>query len=162
MILAAVGTYCHGFSDLVEQFDQACHQLDLDGFAQIGHSAFEPRHVAFDRFLPHADLKTMMAHARLVVCHAGMGVVGDAMRAGAPIIMVPRRARLNADEPTNDQLGFAEATAAKYGLGLCLDPLDLQDHIAETLHTPPAARTYPLHSNVGDLVAETLRTTYQA
>ena len=157
MILAAVGTYCHGFCELVEQFDLSCRALDLDGFAQIGHSDYEPDFVAYERFVSHDDLKTMMGHARLVVCHAGMGIVGDAMRAGVEIIMVPRRASLTAKEPTNDQLPFAEAAAARYGLGLCTNPEDLQAAIEMHLRAGSTQRHYELESNVNHLIARTLQ-----
>jgi UDP-N-acetylglucosamine transferase subunit ALG13 len=157
MILAAVGTYMHGFDELVEAFDEACHNLELDGFAQIGHSRHLPCHVAYERFIPHGDLKTMMGHARLVVCHAGMGIVGDAMRSGAEIIMMPRRAQLNADEPTNDQLPFAEATSERYGLGLCTDPGSLEAAMKLHLRHTRERKSYRIESNVNYLVARSLR-----
>ena len=37
MILVAVGTFIHGFDELVAAADRAAAALDLEGFAQIGH-----------------------------------------------------------------------------------------------------------------------------
>ena len=47
MILVAVGTYIHGFDELVAAADTAAAQLDLDGFAQIGQSRVIPQPVSY-------------------------------------------------------------------------------------------------------------------
>ena len=90
MILVAVGTYIHGFDELVEAADGAVGELGLPGFAQIGHSRVIPRHLAWERFLLPAALAGRIDGAGLVICHGGMGLLGEAMRAGKPIIAMPR------------------------------------------------------------------------
>ena len=81
MILVAVGTYIHGFDELVAAADAAAAELGLAGFAQIGHSRFVPRQLAWERFLTPAQMANRMTAAHLVICHGGVGLLGEAMRA---------------------------------------------------------------------------------
>ena len=91
MILVSVGTFVRGFDELVAAADAAAGSLALRGLAQIGHSSVVPKHLDSVRFLPEATLRDLLRRAGVVVCHGGMGILGEAMRAGRPIVAVPRR-----------------------------------------------------------------------
>ena len=125
MIFVGVGTFMHGFDALVAGADRAAAGLGVPGFAQIGHSRVVPRHLAHRRFLQPAELAACLRVSRVAVCHAGMGLIGDALRAGCRLILVPRRGATTADHPANDQTAFAERLAGCLPLRLCHDPRDL-------------------------------------
>ena len=154
-LVAAVGTFIAGFDGLVAAADQTCRQLALPGFAQIGASAIVPDVMSWQRFLPQERLVAAFARARVVVCHAGMGVVGEAMRAGAPIVLFPRKGTTRRGNPANDQTEFAHTIAKRYGLLVCEDGDTLPALVAEALAGPPR-RDYPLGSNVPNILAEWL------
>ena len=141
MIFVGVGTFMHGFDDLVLGADRAAAALGIQGFAQIGHSTIVPLHLEHARFLPPAELKRRLEASRIAVCHAGMGLVGDALRARCRLILVPRQGATTRRHPANDQRAFAERLAQRLPIRLCLDPGDLAAVIEAALadETPPAA-----------------------
>jgi UDP-N-acetylglucosamine transferase subunit ALG13 len=133
VIFVGVGTFIHGFDQLVLAADHAAQELAVPGFAQIGHSRVVPRRLAHARFLPPEALALQLRASRVAVCHAGMGLIGDALRAGCRLVLVPRRGATTRAHPANDQTGFARLLAEKLELRLCLDTASLTDAIAAAL-----------------------------
>lgn len=133
MIFVGVGTFVHGFDALIDEADRAAAGLGVPGLAQIGHSRVVPRHLAHRRFLQPAELGACLRVSRVAVCHAGMGLIGDALRAGCRLILVPRRGATTKDHPANDQTAFAERLAGCLPLRLCHDPRDLAPVIEAAL-----------------------------
>lgn len=154
-LLVAVGTFLRGFDALVAAADEAAARLAIAGFAQIGGSRVVPRHLDWARTLPPAELRARIAGARVIVCHGGVGILGEAMRAGRPIVAVPRRGPTTADHPAGDQLGFLERLAGRFPIRLCRDPSGLAAELAAALAGPTRV-AYPLGSDVPDLVARFL------
>ena len=152
MILVSVGTFVRGFDALVEAADSAVRALDVEGFSQIGHSAVHPRHLAWARFLPEAELCRRLRRADVVVCHGGMGILGQAMRAGRPIVAVPRRGPTTARNPANDQSAFLDRLEQSYPIRVCRTLSGLAGQLGELLETGPAAIEYRLGSDVPRLV----------
>lgn len=157
MILVAVGTFIRGFDALVDAADGAALRLGLAGFAQIGHSIVEPRHLAWKRFLPPAGLRARIAAADLVVCHGGMGLVGEAMRAGKPIIIVPRRGSPTRASPAGDQTALARRLAALQPVRVCEEPDRLEAALQAALAPDAGRPDYALGSDVPELIAGFLR-----
>lgn len=157
MIVAAVGTFLHGFDELVEATDRAVATLGLDGFAQVGHGRYLPIAMAWSRFLPPRDFTQMLRHARVVVCHGGMGILGEAMRLGRPVVAMPRRGRISGRHPANDQTAFLRRLAGRWPIELCEHPNELQALLERlsTLATAPV--DYALGSDVPELVARFLK-----
>lgn len=154
-LLVAVGTFLHGFDALVAAADDAAAVLDLGGLAQIGGSRVLPRRLEWVRFLPPQELRVRIARARVVVCHGGVGILGDAMRARRPIVAVPRRGPTSFDHPAGDQLPLLRRLAERYPIGLCERPEELCTAIARAL-AGPGEIDYPLGSDVPEIVARFL------
>lgn len=156
MIFVGVGTFAHGFDELVASADRAAAALGIEGFAQIGHSRVVPRHLAHARFLAPAELTSRLRRSEVAVCHAGMGLIGDALRARCRIVLVPRQGTISRHHPANDQRRFAERLAALLPLRVCNDPAGLADAIRAAFDdpgTPPAAPS----STVPTILREFLR-----
>jgi UDP:flavonoid glycosyltransferase YjiC (YdhE family) len=143
VIFVGVGTFVHGFDELVEAADLAAARLRVGGFAQIGHSSTLPRHLEHARFLPPDELARRLAASRVAVCHAGMGLIGDALRAGCRLVLLPRRGATTRAHPANDQTGFAERLARHLPLRLCREPRELEAAIAAALADPGPAPAPP-------------------
>jgi UDP-N-acetylglucosamine transferase subunit ALG13 len=156
MIFVAVGTFLNGFDELVAAADEAAAELSLRGFAQIGHSQAVPRHLEWERFLAPEALTARMAAARLVVCHGGMGVLGEAMRLNKPIIAVPRRGRPTRTSPAGDQTALVRRLAASLPIRVCERPDELVGMIGTMLDAGPERPRYPLGSDVPQLLARFL------
>jgi UDP-N-acetylglucosamine transferase subunit ALG13 len=153
LILVAVGTFIHGFDALVEAADRATAALGLPGFAQIGHGGYVPTHLASARLLDAADFRDRLAGARLVVCHGGMGIIGEAMRAGRPILAVPRRGATTRANPANDQHEFVHRMAARHGIQVCDDPGGLALALALALAGRPPPIAYRLGTDIPQRIA---------
>ncbi len=151
-LLVAVGTFVHGFDELVAAADSAAEALDIGGFAQIGGSRVLPRRLEWLRFLPSSELRVRIAVARVVVCHGGVGILGDAMRAGRPIVAVPRRGPTTFDHPAGDQLPLLRRLAERYPIGICERPEQLRAAIEKAL-VGPSTIAYALGSDIPDIVA---------
>ncbi|MDA0180304.1 hypothetical protein OJ997_08355 [Solirubrobacter phytolaccae] len=108
MILVTIGTNEQPFDRLV----LAAAALDTDErmIVQYGSSrAVEPREDWVD-FLPYDELSALASEARVVICHAGVGSILMARRAGARTIVMARRVALG--EAVDDhQLGLAQRLA---------------------------------------------------
>ncbi len=153
MILVAVGTFLQGFDALVEAADAAAGSLGVGGFAQIGHSAVVPRHLAWERFLPPEALRGRIAATGLVVCHGGIGLLGDAMRAGKPIVVVPRRGRPTRACPAGDQTALAWRLARVHPIRVCERPEELGPILRSMLAEGLAPCRYAFGTDIPALVA---------
>jgi UDP-N-acetylglucosamine transferase subunit ALG13 len=151
-LLVAVGTFAHGFDALVRAADAAAAALGLDGFAQIGGSAVVPCHLAYARFLPPEAMRVRIEAASLIVCHGGMGLLGEAMRAGKPILAVPRRGRPTRASPAGDQAALLHRLAERQPIRVCERPEALEAHLATMLREGLEPRRYALSSDVPVLV----------
>jgi len=156
VILVTVGTARGGFDALVEAADRAAARLELEGLAQIGSGAVRPRRLAWRRFLPHAELQEMLGRRPLLITHGGMGLLGEAMRAGCRIIAVPRRGPTTAAHPSNDQRAFLEALAGRFPITLCPEPARLSEVLERLRGQGSAPVEYRLGSDVSRILVDFL------
>lgn len=156
MILVAVGTFIRGFDELVAAADEAAESLNLHGFAQIGHSCIVPRQLDWARFLSPDLMAARMAAARLVVCHGGMGLLGEAMRAGRPLIVVPRRGPNTPNHPAGDQTAFVRRLAERQPIRVCERLDELPGMIAAALNAGDGHVAYELGTDIPALLARFL------
>jgi len=158
-IFVGTGTFLLGFDELVTAADAAAKALDLDGFAQIGHSRVEPARLRYERFVPVDEMRRAMADSDVVVCHGGVGMLGEAMRAKKPIIAVARRGPTTRSHPAGDQLPFLERLAQSTPVRVCRSPLELVDHLRRVL--PTAAEIhYPLQNDFPEIITDFLRSAH--
>lgn len=110
MIYVTVGTQLQ-FDRLISAVDHwAARAKRGDVCAQIGKSSYVPQAISWVRFLtPDQSIERVRA-ADVIVSHAGMGTIIEALESGTPIIIFPRLAALG--EQRNDhQL----STARRFG-----------------------------------------------
>ena len=154
-LFVGTGTFMLGFDELVAAADAAAGAMSLKGLAQIGHSRIKPKHLCYERFLPIEDMRRAMIEADLIVCHGGVGILGEAMRARKSIIAVARRGPTTRDHPAGDQLTFLERLARTAPIRVCSSPLDLAQHIRELLPTLHAI-DYELSTDVPAIISDFL------
>lgn len=127
-------------------------------FAQIGPGArYRPRYIQWAESIPPRECRRRMEAADLVIAHAGMGTILEALVLGKPVIVMPRRADLH--EHRNDhQLATARYLAEKLGIKVAMDEASLRsklDH-AESVEALPrigAAASPMLLNTIGDFLA---------
>ncbi|MCC6795757.1 MAG: archaeosortase/exosortase family protein [Candidatus Hydrogenedentes bacterium] len=110
MILVTVGAQMP-FDRLVAAVDQWAGERNATGiFAQVGNTAYLPKHIEFEKFVAPEKLRELVEAADVIVAHAGMGTILTALELGKPIVVMPRRGVLR--ETRNDH---QVATARQFG-----------------------------------------------
>lgn len=156
MIFVSVGTYYKGFDSLISAMDSVCLELDISVFAQIGHSSVEPISMKWKRFIPFDEMISIMHDAELIVCHGGMGVLGDAIRSGTPIIAVPRAHVVTMKSTSNNQEALVDKLETMYGIVSCKNTDDLKHLIPKVISNSKKEGSRIIHCNISTLIAEYL------
>jgi hypothetical protein len=121
-------------------------------YAQHGASA-APRRFPGQALLPAPELEARIRGARVVICHAGAGVLGTCIKHGRRPLVVPRLSRYG--EAVNDhQLELGRALAATGQAVLCPDRASLATALRDSLATPPGGRVAPGAAARRDLLRE--------
>lgn len=158
MIFVSVGTFIQGYDELVSAMDDACAKIGLHAFAQIGNSVVIPRHMEYARFLTASEMEVRMQQAQLVVCHGGFGIIGDAMRAQKPIIVVPRLTiKTSSSSPSNNQLLMSLRLKQLYGINVCEKISQLQETLLATIGSSPQLHEYDLTCNIPRIISDYLK-----
>jgi UDP-N-acetylglucosamine transferase subunit ALG13 len=132
VIFATVGSQ-EPFDRLIRAVDQwAMLHKRSDVFAQIGNSAFQPKHIQFTKFLEPSEFNRVIHEAVVVVAHAGMGSIISALEIGKPIVVMPRRGALR--ETRNDhQVATAERFGVRGRVIVAQDQQELAEKLAYAL-----------------------------
>jgi UDP-N-acetylglucosamine transferase subunit ALG13 len=104
MIFVTVGSTPYPFDRLVAAFDGTSITEEI--VIQCGASKLRPELATCLAFVPPDEIRHHMAAARAVVCHAGVGSVSEALRAGKRPFVVARRRHLG-ENVDDHQLAFA-------------------------------------------------------
>ncbi len=138
MIAVTLGTMHLDFARLVRKMDEIAAHTGERVVIQTGLAQTLPAHAEHFTFKPREEIAALIAQARLVVTHAGIGSVIDALKAQRPLIVVPRLRRFG--EHNNDhQLDLAQAVERRNWGRTVLDIADLDSLCASP---PPAHRGY--------------------
>jgi beta-1,4-N-acetylglucosaminyltransferase len=136
MIYVTVGTMYMDFGRLIRAMDRVAQLSDERIVIQTGMGVTLPEHCEHFDFKPHEEVLALQEEARLIVCHAGIGSVIDALKLRKPLIVVPRLAKYG--EHNNDhQLELAGAVERR-GWGKVV--LDIE-FLAGAFENPPSAYT---------------------
>lgn len=134
MIYTTVGTMFLDFPRLVRAMDEIARDTGEQVIVQTGMGTTLPQHCEHFDFKPREAVLELQRSARVVVCHAGIGCVSDALRMGRPLIVVPRLKRF--DEHMNDhQCDLAHAVETR-GWGRAI--YDIAE-LAPACESPPPA-----------------------
>lgn len=146
------------FARLVRKMDAIAAGTGERVVVQAGLSRTVPQHCEHFAFRPRDEIVALVAEARVVVTHAGIGSVIDALKAGRPLVVVPRLRRFG--EHNNDhQLDLARAVERR-GWGRMVKEIDELDALCARVPTPyagyaPARESLiaSVRSSIEDLVA---------
>lgn len=112
MIFVTVGTAINGveFDRLVMEVDRIAPAINDKIILQKGSSGYVPRNVEWLAYLSFGEALEYFRSADVVVGHCGTGTAINALSAGTPLIVVPRRAHLaeNDDDHQVEIAAFLE------------------------------------------------------
>ena len=138
MIYVTIGTMQLEFPRLIRKVDEIADATSEKIFVQTGLDKHLPAHCEHFDFKPREEVEAIQREARVIVAHAGIGSVIDALKAGRPLVVVPRLKRFR--EHNNDhQLDLARAIERR-GWGRVVTEIgELGDACA---NPPPAHENY--------------------
>ncbi len=156
MVYVTVGTMFLDFSRLVLRVDEIARMSGERTVVQIGMGGTLPQYCEHFAFKPREEVLALQREARVVVCHAGIGSVIDALQSRRPLIVVPRLMQFN-EHTTEHQIDLARAVERRGWGRMILDVAELEEAIA---HPPDVYESYrparePLVASVRAFVEET-------
>ncbi|HOE67186.1 MAG TPA: glycosyltransferase [Candidatus Hydrogenedentes bacterium] len=133
MIYATVGTMFLDFPRLIRKLDAIAETTGERIVIQTGLGATLPQRCDFFDFKSRDEVLALQQEARVIVCHAGIGSILDALSVRRPFVVVPRRLQFN-EHLSDHQLEIAEAIQRRAWGRMVLDIDDLPEACAD----PPA------------------------
>ena len=153
MIYVTLGTMFLDFPRLIFKMDEVAADTGEEIIVQTGMGKTLPRRCAHFDFKPRLEVLDVQRRARVIVCHAGIGSVLDALGVRRPFIVVPRLKRFR--EHMNDhQLDLARAVEGR-GWGRMI--LNIDDLPGACANPPPVPENYnPAKAQLVSAVREIL------
>lgn len=92
LILVTLGTQDKPFNRLLELIDKKIEEgvIKDEVIAQIGHTKFESKNMQIFEFLSEEEFKDLMNKASLIITHAGVGTILNAIKLDKPVIACAR------------------------------------------------------------------------
>jgi len=94
LIFVTVGNWHKGFDRLVEAVDKLKEQrcITEEVIAQVGSGVYKPANLKVFDYCPPDAFERFLKNSRIVITHAGIGTVYQAINISKPVIVVPRKA----------------------------------------------------------------------
>ncbi len=138
MIYVTIGTMHLPFARLIRKMNEIARATDEKIIVQTGLDNVLPEHCEHFDFKAREEVEAIQREARVIVAHAGIGSVIDALKAGRPLVVVPRLKRFG-EHNNNHQLDLAGAVERR-GWGRIVTEIgDLEDACA---HPAPPHENY--------------------
>lgn len=134
MIYVTVGTMYLDFPRLIRAMDDIAQRTDERVVIQTGMGDTIPEHCEHFDFKSREEVLVYQREARLIVCHAGIGAIIDALQSEKPLLVVPRLKKHH-EHNSDHQLELAHAVERRSWGRIILDEKDLPPACAN----PPAA-----------------------
>ncbi len=125
MIFLTVGTQLP-FDRMVKVVDEFAQTSVLEFKAQIGNSSYQCQHMQAQDFYPPDELNQIFLDAEVIVSHAGMGSIINALKLKKPIVIFPRLSKFG--EHRNDhQVDTLESFAKIQGVHVANNEEELRE-----------------------------------
>lgn len=127
-----VGMHNAPFDRLVRAADEMASLIEEPVVIQRGVSRYTPMFGQYVDFTGEVQMQAWMSQVRAVVSHAGAGSILSALKAGKPLVLVPRLRRFG-EHVDDHQLELAEALAQRKKAVIVLEPAAgaLQEAVAQ-------------------------------
>jgi len=140
LIFLTVGNWHKGFDRLVRAVDELKGRsvIGEDVLAQVGFSRYRPLHLQAMDFCSPAQFEELVGKSRVVVTHAGIGTVGQAVSLGKPVIVVPRKVELG-EAGDNHQWTTAKQLELEGKVLVAYETSELPQRLEQAAQFVPAA-----------------------
>lgn len=136
----------------VDEWAQINNRKDIIGqIADPGPIGYWPGHIQWSKFISAEEYSRCFDEAELIISHAGMGSIIEAMLRKKPIIILPRRSKLK--ETRNDhQLSTAERFFTRKGIMVAED----ENAIGPLLGNRETSLCHQQMADIGEFAEESL------
>jgi len=124
MIFVTVGTHHDPFTRLVNAMDSIAGDSGERVIIQRGLTPYDAQSAETFDFRPREEIIKLCQEARVIVTHAGIGSIIEALNSGTPLIVVPRLKR-HGEHNTDHQLDLARAVEKRNWGRVILDVEEL-------------------------------------
>lgn len=90
MILVTVGLHHKPFDRLIRAADEMASFVEEPVVIQLGVSRYRPTYGQYFDFADEAQMLRWLSKVRVVVSHSGAGSILNTLKAGKPLVIVPR------------------------------------------------------------------------
>jgi UDP-N-acetylglucosamine transferase subunit ALG13 len=141
LIFLTVGNWHKGFDRLVRAVDELVESGTVTEkvIAQTGHSSYTPMYLEVTDYCSPTKFIDIMAKSRVIITHAGIGTVGQAISLGKPVIVLPRKSNLG-ECGDNHQWTTAKQLEKEGKILVAYDVSELPDKLQQAKDFIPAKR----------------------
>lgn len=139
MIFLTVGNWHKGFDRLVKAVDELVESGAVieKVVAQTGHSSYTPRHLKVIDYCSPVEFTDIIAESRIIITHAGVGTICQALVLAKPVIVVPRKSSLG-EHVDDHQFTTAKKFEEENKILVAYEISELPDKIEQAKNFVPA------------------------
>jgi len=139
MIFLTVGTWRGGYDRLVQAVDELKKHsiISEEVVAQTGYGSYIPKCLEVVEFCSPAEFRDLVSQATLIVSHAGMGTIIEAVKLGKPMIAVPRQPSLG-EVDNEHQFTTARQLESEGKILVAYDVCELPERLSQARNFVPA------------------------
>lgn len=132
MIFVTVGSQKFQFNRLLKEIDESIENkvINEEVFAQIGVSDYKPQNYKYKEFVTQDEFNKYLDEARLIITHAGTGVIVNAIKKGKKVIGIPRLSKFG-EHVDDHQIQLLNEFANMNLIETCIDEKELKEKIQQ-------------------------------
>lgn len=132
MIFVTVGSQKFQFNRLLKEIDELIENkvINEEVFAQIGVSDYKPQKYKYKEFVTQDEFNKYLDEARLIITHAGTGVIVNAIKKGKKVIGIPRLSKFG-EHVDDHQIQLLNEFANMNLIETCIDEKELKEKIQQ-------------------------------
>lgn len=132
MIFVTVGSQKFQFNRLLKKIDELIENkvINEEVFAQIGVSNYKPQNHKYKEFVTQDEFNKYLDEARLIITHAGTGVIVNAIKKGKKVIGIPRLSKFG-EHVDDHQIQLLNEFANMNLIETCIDEKELKEKIQQ-------------------------------
>ena len=132
MIFVTVGSQKFQFNRLLKEIDELIENkvINEEVFAQIGVSDYKPQNYKYKEFVTQDEFNKYLDEARLIITHAGTGVIVNAIKKGKKVIGIPRLSKFG-EHVDDHQIQLLNEFANMNLIETCIDEKELKEKIQQ-------------------------------
>lgn len=132
MIFVTVGSQKFQFNRLLKKIDELIENkvINEEVFAQIGVSDYKPQNYKYKEFVTQDEFNKYLDEARLIITHAGTGVIVNAIKKGKKVIGIQRLSKFG-EHVDDHQIQLLNEFANMNLIETCIDEKELKEKIQQ-------------------------------